>query len=352
MVKTRQWQLAHQPRDEPQLDGPEQTFKLKEVDLPELQDDELLIKITDLSNDPAQRGWIDPDLAESGRLYVPPVKVGAPMSARALGEVVESKSSDYKKGDVVIAAPGWTEMAVVKASAVQPAKDLPGNMSKTHYLGALGGTGLTAYFGLTEVGQAKKEDIVVISGAAGATGSMAVQIAKKIIGCKKVIGIAGTDEKCRWVEKLGADVCLNYKSSSFQEDFKKQTPTGDGFVDVYFDNVAGDILDLVLTRMASRGRVIACGAISSYNTAPERTAGLKNWFEIVIMRVRVQGFIVLDYMKDFPRALDELRQALEDGKLEIEGGETIVSGSFEDVPKTWLKLFSGSNQGKLVTHIN
>jgi NADPH-dependent curcumin reductase CurA len=147
-------------------------------------------------------------------------------------------------------------------------------------------------------------------------------------------------------------VCLNYKSSSFQEDFKKQTPKGDGFVDVYFDNVAGEILDLVLSRMASRGRVIACGAISSYNTSPERTTGLKNWFEIVIMRVRVQGFIVLDYMKDFPRALDELRQAIADGKLEIDGGETVVSGSFEDVPKTWLKLFSGSNQGKLVTHVN
>jgi NADPH-dependent curcumin reductase CurA len=179
------------------LDGPEQTFKLVEVDLPELQDDELLIKVTDLSNDPAQRGWIDPDLAESGRLYIPPVKVGAPMSARGLAKVVESKSEKYKKGDIVIASPGWTELAAVKANAVQPAKEIPGGKSKTLYLGALGGTGLTAYFGLTEVGQAKKEDIVVISGAAGATGSVAVQIAKKIIGCKKVIGIAGTDEKCR-----------------------------------------------------------------------------------------------------------------------------------------------------------
>jgi NADPH-dependent curcumin reductase CurA len=154
------------------------------------------------------------------------------------------------------------------------------------------------------------------------------------------------------VEKLGADVCLNYKSPTFKEDFKKETPAADGFIDVYFDNVAGEILDLVLSRMAQNSRLAACGAISAYNTSTERTTGIKSWFEIVIMRIKVHGFIVLDFMEDFPRALEELRQALADGKLQIEGGETVVSGSFEDVPKTWLKLFDGSNQGKLVTHIN
>lgn len=246
MVKTRQWQLAHKPRDEAKLEGPDATFKLVEADLPEPKDDELLVKLLSLSNDPAQRGWIDADIPEE-RLYVPPVPLGAPMRARGLAEVLESKSANYKKGDTVLAPVNWSEYAVVPASQTQPAKDLPGGKSKTHYLGALGLTGLTAYFGLTKIAETTKDDIVIVSGAAGATGSMVVQIAKKIIGAKRVIGIAGTDDKCRWVEKLGADVCLNYKSKSFAEDLKKETPGPEGFANVYFDNVGGEILDLVVS---------------------------------------------------------------------------------------------------------
>ncbi|KAI5370488.1 Putative GroES-like superfamily, alcohol dehydrogenase-like, NAD(P)-binding domain superfamily [Septoria linicola] len=349
--KTRQWQLAHKPRDHPKLDGPEQTFKLVEgVELPELQDGDLLVKTTYLSNDPAQRGWIDPDIPEE-RLYVPPVKLGSPMQARGLAEVIESKSQKFQKGDVVIASTGWSEYAVVKEAQTQPAPDLPKGQSKTAYLGALGLTGLTAYFGLTGVGNTTKDDVVVISGAAGATGSMAVQIAKKILGAKKVIGIAGTDEKCRWVEKIGADLCLNYKKDSFADDLRAATPGPDGFADVYFDNVGGEILDLMLTRLGHGGRVIACGAISAYNTAQERTTGLKNWFDVVIMRLNIKGFIVLDFMKDFPKAIEIFNKALEDGKLDLEGGETVVKGSFEDVPATWTKLFAGGNQGKLITQI-
>lgn len=294
---------------------------------------------------------IDPDIAAE-RLYVPPVEVGAPMSSFGLAQVVESKSSQYSKGDTVTAPTGWTEYAVVKATSCQPARDLPGGLSKTHYLGALGFTGLTAYFGLTEVGKTTKDDVVVISGAAGATGMMAVQIAKKIIGSKKVIGIAGTDEKCRWVEKLGADICLNYKSKSFAEDMKKETPGPDSFANVFFDNVGGEILDLMLPRMAQEGRIIACGAISAYNTSAERTTGLKNWFEIIIMRLRAQGFIVLDYADQFSRAIELFNKSVKEGKLIIdENSETVVKTPFEDVPKTWMKLFEGSNQGKLVTQL-
>lgn len=321
-----------------------------ETDLPEPKQDEVLVKLLSLSNDPAQRGWIDPDIPAE-RLYVPPVKVGAPMTAFGVGEVVESRSSQYKKGDTVVGPIGWSEYAVLKAGALQPAKDLPGGKPKTLYLGALGMTGLTAYFGITDVAAAKKDDIVVVSGAAGATGSMVVQIAKKLIGCKKVIGIAGTDDKCRWVEKIGADVCLNYKSKTFAEDLKKETPSPEGFANVYYDNVGGEILDLMLTRMAKGGRIAACGAISAYNTASERTTGLKNWFEVVSMRLNIKGFIVLDFQSKFPQALETFQKALADGKLDLEDSETVVKGSFEDVPKTWLKLFEGSNQGKLVTQI-
>jgi len=350
MVKTRQWQLAHKPRDQPQLSGPEQTFKLVEVDLPEHKNDELLVKTLHISNDPAQRGWIDPDIPAE-RLYLPPVEIGDRMSAFALAEVVDSKSSSYAKGDTIIGPVGWSEYAVLNSKTVQPAVDLPGGKSKTHYLGALGMTGMTAYMGLTQVGEIKKNDIVVISGAAGATGSMAVQIAKKIVGCKKVIGIAGTDDKCDWVKRLGADVCLNYKSKSFAEDLSRETPGPDGFANAYFDNVGGEMLDLMLTRMARHGRVIACGAISAYNTASERTTGLKNWFEVIAMRIRCQGFIVLDYRDKFPEARNVFTKALSEGKLEIDEGETIIETDFEHIPSTWMKLFDGSNRGKLITQL-
>lgn len=135
------------------------------------------------------------------------------------------------------------------------------------------------------------------------------------------------------------------------EDFQKEFPDKNSYIDVYYDNVGGEILDLTLSRMAHRGRVIACGSISSYNTASERTTGLKNWFEIVIMRITVQGFIVIDFMKDFPRAIEVFKKALAEGKLNVEGSETLVKTNFEGIPKTWLQLFSGSNQGKLVTQI-
>jgi len=208
MVKARQWILANKPTELPTIEGDNPTFKLEENELPALKDGECLLKLVYLSNDPAQRGWISKGV-DGDRLYVPPVPEGEPMRARALAEVVESKSDKYKQGELVVASTGWSDYSIVRASSIQPAGDLPGGLPKTHYLGALGLTGLTAYFGLTEVGNLTKDDIVIVSGAAGATGMMVVQIAKKIFGCKKVVGMAGSDEKCKWVESLGADVCLN-----------------------------------------------------------------------------------------------------------------------------------------------
>jgi len=348
MVRTKQWLLANKPTDLPILEGPNATFKHVEVDLPDPKDDEILVKSVYLSNDPAQRGWISNNIKPE-RLYTTPVKEGTPMHARSLAQVIESKSSSYKPKDWVLAPTGWSEYAVVQAKMVQPAPDLPGGLSRTLYLGALGLTGMTAYFGLTEVVRTTKDDIVVISGAAGATGSMAVQIAKKLIGCKKVIGIAGSEEKCKWVRSLGADVCLNYKSSSFADDLAKSTPGPDGFASVYFDNVGGEILDLMFTRMAKYGRIAACGAISNYNASPERTTGLKNWFEVISMRLEVRGFIVIDYISQMPQARELFRKALEDGKLKVDEGEHIVKASFEEIPNTWMLLFSGSNTGKLIT---
>lgn len=348
MPQTKEWVLNAHPKGLPTYKGSDSTFKLTEKDLPALQDGQVLLKVQYFSNDPAQRGWIDYYPDES-RLYVPAVHEGDVMQAFSLAEVIESKADNVKKGDIVSGATGWAQYSVRDARAVRVVEPLPNNLPITHYLGALGMTGLTAYSGLIEVAQATKDDVVVVSGAAGATGSMVVQIAKKILGCKKVIGIAGGQQKCDWVKKLGADECVDYKSPDFQEQLVKATPE---FANVYFDNVGGDILDFVLTRMAKGGRVAACGAISNYNAKEEEKGDiLKNWFQVISMRLHIRGFIVLDHAAKFPQILEEFRKALKEGKLDITEGEHVVDTKFEDVPGTWLKLFEGANTGKLITKL-
>ncbi|KAL1297732.1 hypothetical protein AAFC00_006272 [Neodothiora populina] len=338
---TRQWILAEQPMDMPD----EKTFKLVEAPLPELKEDQVLAKVLYLSNDPAQRGWIQKGINPE-RLYVPPVELNAPMSARGIAEVIESKSSKFPKGSLVVSGVNWVEYCVLDAATCTPVQKV-GDLSETHFLGALGLTGLTAYYGL-QIVRAGAEDTVVVSGAAGATGSMVVQIAKKMFGCKKVIGIAGTDDKCRWVESLGADLCINYKSPTFRKDLREATK---GYVEVYFDNVGGKILDLMLTRMATYGRVAACGAISGYNNHTD-VYGLKCWSEIITNRIEIRGFIVLDAGAKIPSMIGELAQAYKEGKLQLGAeSETVVPTAFDSIPKTWMKLFAGENTGKLVTKI-
>lgn len=251
-TQTHRWVLREKPYGEPILSGDKPTFILDTADIPALQDDQVLLKTLYLSNDPAQRSWISP-LAQPERLYLPPVQVGEPMKSMGIAQVVESRSSDVPVGSLVTGLPGWSEYSVDDAKNVSIIEPQPG-LPETHFLGALGLPGFTAYYALTQIVKATKEDAIVVSGAAGAVGSMVVQIAKKMIGCRKVcfffcflsrcytrdsdanvlakvIGIAGTDEKCRWVEKLGADVCLNYKSNSFKDKLTKET---EGFVEIYF----------------------------------------------------------------------------------------------------------------------
>ncbi|GAA6052650.1 hypothetical protein JCM3770_003911 [Rhodotorula araucariae] len=338
---TKTWILNEKPGEK----VTDQTFKLETKPLRELNDGEILVKVLYFSNDPAQRTWISKYVVKD-RAYGPCPDEGDAMPSGILARVVKSKSSKWKEGDLINGFASWSEYSVVNENAVMAARQIEGH-SESIALSGLGMTSLTAYCGLYEVGKIKAEHTVVISGAAGATGSAAVQIAKHIVGCKKVIGIAGGPEKCAWVKTLGADVCLDYKSSTFADDLVKATQ--DGYVDVYFDNTNGPILDLVLSRMARWSRVIACGAISGY----EDTSGtnMKNLFEIISMRITMQGFIVTDFADKWPAAADVLKKAIEEKKFTTEGTETKVEASFEEVPKVWARLFTGQNQGKLITQL-
>lgn len=342
---TKQWVVAKKPTDAVHLSGPDATFALQTVDLPALTPGHVLLQTVYLSNDPAQRPWIQAG-ADPERAYTTPVEEGDLMRAFALATVLASDDPALQPGDLVSAPLGWTQYAVVPAAAAQKLRPVPG-IADTAFLGALGGTGLTAYFGLLEVGQCRPEDTVVVSGAAGATGQMVVQIAKKMLGCPRVVGIAGSADKCRLVEALGADRCLNYKDPDFPAQLKAATPD---FADLYFDNVGGRILDLMLSRVKRHGRVVACGAISGYND--RGAVAIHNWFEIISNRLTVRGFIVTDHLERAPKAREDLVQAFQDGKIQIsKGQETVVDTRFEDIPKTWLMLFEGGNQGKLVTKI-
>ncbi|KAL8943380.1 MAG: hypothetical protein Q9216_001089 [Gyalolechia sp. 2 TL-2023] len=342
---TRQWILTNHPTDLPVLSGSSPTFTLQTHPVPSLKSNQVFLKLLFLSNDPAQRGWLSADV-DPERLYVPPVPLGSPMYARGICEVLKSTDDGFKEGDKVLANLGWSEYGILDASACQAIQEVEG-VGITQFLGALGMTGLTALYGLTDIVRAGKDDVVVVSGAAGATGSMAVQIAKNILGCKRVVGMAGGADKCRWVESIGADLCLDYKAPDFKEKLLEAT---DGFVEVYFDNVGGEILDLMLTRMKRHGRIAACGAISNYNRSDGY--GIKNWFEIISNRIEIKGFIVFDVLPKAKEAMGELTRATKEGKIKVDpSNETIVETGFEGVVETWMKLFEGGNRGKLVTKI-
>ncbi|KAL0477655.1 hypothetical protein AKO1_015508 [Acrasis kona] len=237
-TKTRQWILANKPEKAVNLDSEsdDATFKQSTVEIPDVKENQILIKTLLLSNDPAQRGWIQKGM-DPKRLYTSPVNEGGVMRAGGIGRVVESKSDKWKEGDLIYTTTNWTEYSVVDQDAGR----------KIDIFGCRWIAGLTAYYGLIEVVRTTSDDsVVVVSGAAGATGSVVLQLAKNVLGVKKVIGIAGGKDKCDLIKKLGADVALDYKSDTFQQDLIDATPD---FVDVYFDNVGGEILDLLLTRM-------------------------------------------------------------------------------------------------------
>jgi NADPH-dependent curcumin reductase CurA len=324
----RQWLLAARPQGMVS----ESDFAWRETPAPEPGEGEALVRVLYVSFDPAMRGWMDDRPS-----YIPPVGIGEVMRAGAVGQVVASRHPQLSAGEIVQGMFGWQDYALLGSGALFASK-VPSGVPLTWPLGALGLTGLTAYFGLLDVGRPKPGETVVVSGAAGATGSVAGQIAK-IQGCR-VVGIAGGAEKCAWVAgELGFDACIDYKGEDVGARLSALCPKG---VDVYFDNVGGPILDAVLARIASRARVVLCGGISGYNEK-EPPPGPRNLMNLVIQRGRMEGFIVIDYAARFGEAIAQLGEWIRAGR--IQQREDIQHG-LENAPKTFLRLFQGRNVGK------
>ncbi|OCH95354.1 NAD(P)-binding protein [Obba rivulosa] len=323
--------------ERPKQDITPTTFRreVKRLDLKPGKD-EVLVQVQYLSLDPAMRGWL-----RDTRSYVPPVQIGEVMRAAGLGVVVEAgQDSGFAPGQTVSGTFGWTEYALLKAKHVKKA-EVPSGAELLDLLGPLGLTGLTAYFGLLDVGKVQAGETLVVSGAAGATGSIVCQLGKK--KGARVIGIAGSDEKCRWLEaELGVDKALNYKSPTYVADYKKHV----GYFDVFFDNVGGPGLDFALTRMKPHARIVLCGAISDYNAA--KPHGLQGYMNLISQRGKIEGFIVFDYEKRYPEAIRELASWLKDGSLKRRFH--VVEG-LENAPSALPMLFAGGNTGKLVVKV-
>jgi len=321
MVKDSDWQQVSEPVREP-------------------ADGEVVVKVLYLSLDPAMRGWMN-----EGKSYIAPVGIGEVMRAGGVGVVVASKSPDFAVGDFVQGGTG------VQRYWVGPAGDKRHGFRKVDaklaplptYLNTLGMPGMTAYFGLIESGQPKAGETVVVSGAAGAVGQTVGQVAKQL-GCR-VVGIAGGKDKCDFVvNQLGFDACIDYKGGSVKDGLKEHCPNG---VDVYFDNVGGDILDTVLTRINLKARIVICGAISQYNnTTPVK--GPANYLALLVNRARMEGIVVFDYADRYHLGIAALGRWMKEGK--VKSKEDIVQG-LEQFPQALNMLFEGKNFGKLVLQV-
>ncbi|KIL05178.1 NADP-dependent oxidoreductase [Stutzerimonas stutzeri] len=331
--KNQQYLLATRPVGAPNRD----TFELVETDLREPGPGEVLVKVKYLSIDPAMRGWMN-----DAKSYIPPVGIGEVMRALGVGEVVASQHPGFAVGDHVNGALGVQRYFLGEPKGFY--KVDPQQAPLPRYLSALGMTGMTAYFALLAVGQPKAGETVVLSGAAGAVGSVAGQIAK-LKGCR-VIGIAGGADKCRFlIDELGFDGAIDYKHEDVAAGLKRECPKG---VDVYFDNVGGDILDAVLGRISVGARVVICGAISQYNNK-EAIKGPSNYLSLLVNRARMEGMVVTDYVQRYPEALREMAGWLASGQLKSR--EDIVEG-LETFPDTLMKLFTGENFGKLILKVS
>ncbi len=329
-LKNRRWLLAARPHGLIK----ESDFKWDESRTPTLADGQVLVRNLAFSFDPTQRGWMSMDT------YMPAIPLGEPMRAGAVGQVVESRRPGLAKGDLVQGLFGWEDYTVSAGEGIFGMQKLAPGTDPILALSLLGTTGLTAYFGTLAVGQPKSGDTFVVSGAAGATGSVAGMIAK-LKGCR-VVGIAGGPAKCEWlVKEAGFDAAIDYKNENVGAALTKHCPKG---IDIYFDNVGGEILDLALARIANGARVVLCGAISQYN----ETAGVaghppKNYFNLIFRGARMEGFLVFHFAQKYPQAVAELSQWYAEGKVK---NQIDLQHGLESAPKTIIRLFTGANFGK------
>jgi NADPH-dependent curcumin reductase len=315
----------------------EKTVRLEEADAPEPGDGEALARVRYISIDPTIRTWMD-----DAPGYLPPIAIGAVVRAGGIVEVVRSNSERYEPGDLLFGFSGWQDYTI--ASEATGYQALPDGVSPTLALSLFGITGMTAYFGLIDVGKVKQGDVVVVSGAAGATGSTVGQIAK-IKGAGKVIGIAGGPQKCTSiVDELGFDEAIDYKSENVAARLREAAPDG---IDLYFDNVGGEILDACLAQLALRGRIVLCGAIASYNESGTGR-GIANTSNLIVKRARMEGFLILDYFDRLDEGRAEVAGWLAEGK--IKSSEHIVEG-LENAPQALNLLFTGGNTGKVIVKV-
>lgn len=328
----RQWTLTARPVGMPKRED----FTWKASPVPTPADGQILVRTHYISLDPAMRGWMN-----DARSYVPPIGLGEVMRAGAVGEVIASKHPDWKDGDYAVGVFGMQDYAVVEVSAAQ--KVDPRLAPLPLYLSALGMPGMTAYFGLLDIGNPQPGQTVVVSAASGAVGALVGQIAR--IKGARAVGLAGGPEKCRYVkEELGFDACIDYKHDDVGKGLSAACPNG---VDVYFDNVGGEILDLCLARLARRARVVICGAISQYNNTAS-VQGPRNYLSLLINNARMEGFVVFNYAKRYAEGMRDMATWLKEGRLKSR--EDIVDG-LETFPETLLKLFTGENFGKLMIKV-
>lgn len=334
MPVNHQWRLAARPKGL----VADSDFEWREEPAGEPADGQLLVRNIYLSIDPTNRGWMNPTAT-----YMPVIPLGDVMRGITIGVVEKSKHPHYQAGDIVQGLGGWQEYSITDGTGLVNLPRMPGQ-PLSFFLGTMGHIGFTAYFGLLDIGQPKEGETLVVSAAAGAVGSLAGQMGK-IKGCR-VAGIAGSDDKCHWItSELGFDAAINYKKENVHAALKTHCPNG---IDIDFENVGGEIMEAVIDRLNVNSRIILCGMISQYNESAPRP-GPRNLVNLVIKRVRLQGFIVTDYLARFPEAAMQILKWTGEGKLKY---RLDIMEGLKQAPAALRRLFDGSNTGKLIVKLS